>query len=222
MRYYFFKKFAIRHKHRRRYGCLGLEAFRSGGFEEAASSIMQRILVTILAGLVMLCGLACAASAETLSYASVRVNLPDGWRVHNEMTFSGAVPSHVWVVSIPGGGEALVAALVTEGVADGLAMQAETLLAKVYVESVIVGWGGKAEGDSEGGRFEFCGGEPGYHAVVRFGAAVFDYYGCLRLSPERERGLAVLTWGQEGGEGEEVAGRRLKTLLSVASFDGNH
>ena len=181
---------------------------------------MQRIWGTILTGLVMLCGWVGVAAAETLSYASVRVELPDGWRVHNEMTFSGAVPSQAWVVSGPGGGEILVAALVTEGVADGLAVQAETLLAKVYVESVIVGWGGKAEGDSEGGRFEFCDGEPGYHAVVWFGAAVFHYYGCLRLSPERGRGLAVLTWGQE--EGEEVAGRRLKTLLSVASFDGNH
>lgn len=108
-------------------------------------------------------------------YAGVELR-PEGWIMREMKTFSGSTPSRAWVfgrkrAAVEGGekgdakeqwrgergkqaksgidadAEVLASILVTEGIAGGIRPQKQSLLLKLYVESVIRAWGGKSRDD---------------------------------------------------------------------------
>lgn len=156
--------------------------------------------------------------AEDIDYGGVKVSLPESWKVSQEAMFSGAVPSRAWLLRHADGSEALLSILVTEGVVKGLEGQAESLLAKIYVEAFAVAWGAEVKGSGEGKLASYCGGRGGYHLVGSFEGKRFDYYGCARLNGTSSRAFMVVVWDSEGWP-ESAAQQRLEPFLeSLVGF----
>lgn len=164
--------------------------------------------------------------SSELYYASVHVGLSDGWSVKDQKLFSGTVPSKAWILSERSGSEAIVGALVTEGVEGGLRDQATTILIKSYVEALAVSWGATTvKGDNGGERAAYCQGEAGYHLEASFGTLVFDYYGCMVMREDKWRAATIVTWvKRDGGADPEAtalveASKRLIPLVKAVRFD---
>ena len=151
------------------------------------------------------------------NYASVVVTTPPHWSMREMQTFSGSVPSRAWIYA-KGNEEVVVSAMVTEGIINGLEGQSTTILAKLYTEALVVGWGGKANGEPDGIiQAPFCGGEAGYKLEATFGDQKFDYYGCFMLREDYYRATTVVTWVPVGTP-EEVAARRLMTFVQATDM----
>ena len=147
-------------------------------------------------------------------YASVNITTPPHWSMREMQTFSGSVPSRAWIYA-KGDEEVVVSAMVTEGIVTGLEGQSVSMLAKLYTEALVVGWGGKSKGEPDGSNQAiFCGGEAGYKLEATFGDKKFDYYGCLMLRKDNFRATAVVTWVPAGAP-EETASRRLMTFVQA-------
>ncbi len=159
-----------------------------------------------------------SASAEE-NYAGVTVAEVQNWTLGQMQTFSGTVPSRVWVFEKKGE-EVAVSVLSTGGIENALRDQKLTSLVKIYTDALVTGWGGKSNGNDTGLNAAFCGGEAGYHSEASFGDRKFDYYGCMLMSRDRTRVVSVVTWA-DSGTSEEVIARRLLTYIQAISFDVN-
>ena len=163
---------------------------------------MRRVLVGILGALLI----SHVAAAEE-RYADVEIGAPAGWQMSQMQTFSGSVPSRAWVYhEAATDAEVLVSVMVTEGVVDGLPKQDPANLMRLYLQSLVIGWGGQAEGDEadgEGASF-VCAAGAGFRLKGRFGTRTYVYEGCLLRSEDWSRIVTVVTWRGEGspaGEG---------------------
>ncbi|MBO4351751.1 MAG: hypothetical protein J6A01_12530 [Proteobacteria bacterium] len=150
-------------------------------------------------------------------YASVNITTPPHWTMREMQTFSGSVPSRAWIYA-KGEEEVVVSAMVTEGIITGLEGQSTSTLAKIYTEALVVGWGGKSNGEPDGiKQASFCAGEAGYKLEATFGEQKFDYYGCFMLRRDFFRATTVVTW-VPAGTPEEIASRRLMTFVQATDM----
>ena len=170
-------------------------------------------------GFVCLAMCTCATAQAQESYASVTITTPPHWMMREMQSFSGTVPSRAWIYA-KGDEEVAISAMVTEGIATGLEGQSTTLLAKLYTEALVVGWGGKGEGEPDGIMAPFCAGEAGYKFTATFGDKQFDYYGCFILRDDNFRAATIVTW-VPAGTPEMTAARRLMTFVEATQL-GKH
>lgn len=143
-------------------------------------------------------------------YASVTLS-PQGWQMREMQTFSGSVPSRAWVFG-RGDEEVVVSVLVTEGIAGGLKDQDYGKLAKLYLDALIGGWGGKADAEKTGeSHAPFCGDVPGYQTTGTFGTIQQSYFACLRMREDLQRIVTIVTWLKKD-EPVSVAAQRLQQI----------
>lgn len=143
-------------------------------------------------------------------YAGVTL-APQGWQMREMQTFSGSVPSRAWVFG-RGDEEAVVSVLVTEGITGGLKDQDYGKLAKLYLDALIGGWGGKADAEKKGdAHAPFCGDAPGYQTTGTFGTIQQSYFACLRIREDLQRIVTVVTW-LKMDESVSVAAQRLQQI----------
>ncbi|MBQ9396492.1 MAG: hypothetical protein IJU23_13390 [Proteobacteria bacterium] len=150
------------------------------------------------------------------TYADVSIPAVPHWTMQKKQTYTGTTPSRTWLFT-KNDEEVMVGVLVTEGIVGGLKGQNYGNLAKVYLDALIAGWGGKRNGPEAGSTALFCGGEPGYKTEGIFGERRFDYYCCLKVSKDRSRIAVAVTWGNSGLP-EETAARRLMPFIESIQF----
>ena len=146
-------------------------------------------------------------------YADVQIDKPNGWQLEQMQTFSGSVPSRAWVFKNSDNIEILVSVMATEGIIDGLPRQSLSNLMRLYLQSLIVGWGGKAEDEAQNAdkddenkqNHEFiCADGAGYQMIGKFGTREYQYYGCMVRAIDWSRIVTVSTWIPKGASSQTV------------------
>lgn len=171
--------------------------------------------ITLLFTLIFLAILPVHVLAEE-TYADVSIHDVPHWTMQKKQTFAGTTPSRAWIFA-KNDEEIMLSVIVTDGIQNGLKDQNYGKLAKIYLDSLIVGWGGKHTGPESGSAALFCGGEPGYKAQGIFGDRRFDYYCCLKISKDRTRIAAAVTWGTSKLL-DESAARRLMPFIEAVQL----
>ncbi len=171
---------------------------------------------------------ACVSSAMAQErYAEVQIDTPNGWNMVQMQTFSGSVPSRAWVFRrTETEVETLVSVMMTEGIIDGLPQQSLANLMRLYLQSLIVGWGGTAEGIDEKDQENMgilCGDGAGYQMKAKFGAREYRYVGCMLRTREWSRIVTVVSWMPEGSSETDMRNRLMlftqAVVLPPPAFD---
>lgn len=198
-----------------------------------AGDMFPKSLLSLIFGVLILLLPAAAQSQEF--WSDVSLMTPPHWNLRAMQHFSGSVPSKAWLFSHSGKNgentdeEVIVSVLITEGIEHGLEGQDVSNLAKLYIDALVIGWGGKIanapaaktpEAAATGTPYlaaTFCAGEAGYKLTATFGDKEFDYYGCMLQKRDRMRMVSVATWVPTGTAEEDVA-HRLMTFVQAVSF----
>ena len=139
-----------------------------------------------------------------------------GWMPREMQTFAGTIPSRAWVFGREDK-EIMASGMVTEGIATGLMGQSLGGIAKIYAESVVVGWGGRTKGESRAlDLADFCGGLPGAVVTAAFGATSQTYYACVLARGDLFRVVTAMTWfpGEASEENQRAATEMLVPFTS--------
>ena len=120
--------------------------------------------------------------------------------------------------------DSMVSVMVTEGIIDGLPNQSLSNLMRLYLQSLIVGWGGKAEDESQNSDKDapkkqndevFCADGAGYQMTGAFGTREYQYYGCMVRAVDWSRIVTVSSWIPKGTPSETVVQHLLLFVQAV-------